>query len=81
MILTLQLEGQLVLLILKLFTILLETLNVSFGVPYISGQLLVAIRFHMNQLSKLFNVIFDLTVTIPCDLGSFLCLNDFFFEL
>lgn len=48
MILALEFEGQLILLLLELFAVLLQVLDVSFGIAHLSVQLLVAIGFHMN---------------------------------
>jgi len=59
----------------------LQVADVFLGIRDVAGNMRVSIGLQVDKLGQLIDVICDLTVTVPSDLGGLLRLCNLLFEL
>ena len=59
----------------------MQVADVFLGIRDVSGNMRVSIGFQVDELCQLVDVICDLTVTVPSDLGGLLRLHNLLLEL
>ena len=59
----------------------MQVADIFLGIRDVSGNMRVSISLQVDELGQLIDVICDLTVTVPSDLGGLLRLHNLLLEL